>query len=876
MTKKLPKRYKFQEIEKKFIQKWKDEGTYNFTLNEEDKHEDIFSIDTPPPFTSGDLHMGHILNHAWIDFMARFRRRQGKNVYFPQGFDCHGLPTELKVQAKLEEDGKDTKDRELFVKTCYEWTEQYISNMMKQFDQLGYSTDWNYSYRTMEDTYIRLVQLSLLEFYKKGWLYRAKHPVHWCTKCETSLAKQEVGYKEMEGKIWEIKLPLHGREGEHVTIATTRPEMMEACIAVFVHPSDYRYMDLSAAKVDIPFTDRVVPIFMDHVVDPNFGTGVVYCCTYGDETDLMWKLKYDLPEYQVIGPDGLMTEESKFEGMSVEDAQDKIVQELEDMGLIVSEKPFPHRVIVHSERSSCQTPIEYLSVPQWFIKVKDFTEEIKKDGLSLDWRPDLSNILEDWCDSLTWDWVISRQRMWGTPIPFWYCSNMECDYVISPKMEALPLDPMQLEPPEAKCPECGHDIIGEKDVCDCWVDSSITPLRISQWKMDEQFFDKVYPTTNRPQGYEIIRTWLFYTLFRSKKLTGERPFSEVMMNGMVAGPDGKKMSKSFGNTVAPDEIIPYYGTDAIRQWAAMATLGTDYPFKYNWVMAKNPKQRVKKDKVRAGLNRVKSGKWTQEQFDKKYRKSSDQMVSNSKFLTKMWNAYRLIHMNCDKVDLEDIEIDNVEKTAIDEYILNQVNENVKDIHDSWDGYHWRDGYTVFRSFFWGTICDSYLEALKYRMFSDDEKTKLHAVKISTNVFFQLLKVISVISPFITEELFQEIFSEWSGEDSIHHCLWPEKYTDLDDEKIKLGEYQILAAALLRNGKSQAKISLGKEIDSAKLFVPSEVKAVLDGNEMPVEQTLRVKKLDVLELEELDNMNLSKAELVEDEETKWQVAIYKTD
>ncbi len=261
-----------------------------------------------------------------------------------------------------------------------------------------------------------------------------------------------------------------------------------------------------------------------------------------------------------------MTDNSHLSGMSIKDAQKKIVEELSEKNLLVAEKTLTHRVIVHTERSSCMEPIEYLPVPQWFINIKDFTQEIKDDGLSMKWHPDLSVRLTDWCDSLTWDWVISRQRVFGTPIPFWYCSNLDCDYVIEPTETDLPLDPTKKLPPETKCPKCGSPIIGEKDVCDCWIDSSITPLRISKWLMDNFFFKKVYPTTNRQQGYEIIRTWLFYTIFRSKRLTGNIPFTETLINGIVAGPDGRKMSKSYGNSVTPDEILPFYGADAMRQW----------------------------------------------------------------------------------------------------------------------------------------------------------------------------------------------------------------------------------------------------------------------------------------------------------------------
>ena len=867
----FPKRYNFKEIEAQCIQKWRDEKTYKFELTPEDTHDNIFSIDTPPPFTSGNLHMGHILNHAWIDFMARFRRLDGKKVYLPQGFDCHGLPTELKVQNNA---GIDKNDRDLFLKTCHEWTEGFINDMKKQFDAIGYSTDWDYTYKTMDDSYVSLVQQSLLKFQEEGWLFRDKHPVHWCTKCETSLAKQEVGYVEKQGKIFEIKLPIHEGEGEFVTIATTRPEMMEACIAVFIHPKDFRYSHLSAARVDLPIANRTVPVLMDHAVDMNFGTGVVYCCTFGDETDIMWQKKHKLPIYTIITPNGLMTEDSVYKGMHTKKAQKQIVKDLDELGLLVSEKPFPHRVIVHTERSSCNNPIEYLPVPQWFIKVKDFTQEIKEDGLSMKWYPDLSRRLVDWCDALTWDWVVSRQRVFGTPFPFWYCSNMECDYVIPAKVENLPLDPMKVDAPEEKCPKCGSDIIGEKDVCDCWVDSSISPLRISKWKIDDEFFNKVYPTTVRPQGYEIIRTWLFYTLYRSKFLTGTRPFSEIMINGMVAGPDGRKMSKSFGNTVSPDEVLPYYGTDVVRQWAAMGALGDDYPFNYHWVRKDNPKQKVKKDKINQEKKRIVKGKITQEDFDALYRKDSVQLIANTKFLTKIWNANRLVWMNTEGLEISDLDYDPAALTAIDHFILSELNLKAKSIYAVWDKYQWRDGYTTFRTFFWNMVCDNYLEASKYRYKSEDAETKLQAVKLTLYIFFQLVKIISPILPFITEELYQRLYKQWDGLSSVHLSRWPTEVSGLDADKAQLGKIQIDAIAMLRNGKSKAKMALNKVLPNAALYVPADVVALLKDKLLPITETLKIENLEILPVEDYSAEKVPESAVQkEDEFTKWRIVIY---
>ncbi|TFF89821.1 MAG: valine--tRNA ligase, partial [Promethearchaeota archaeon] len=588
----MKRRFKHSEVEEKWNTYWKEEGINKFNI---DKGGKIFSIDTPPPFVSGTLHLGHVLNHSWIDFVARYHKMTGDNVYFPQGFDCHGLPVELAVEDNM---GVSKDDREEFLKKCTEWVDDNIKAMKKQFDDLGYSTDWDYSYRTMDEDYKFKVQKSLLFFYENGWLYREKFPTHFCVKCETSVAKAEVGYTEEEGNLWYFKLPIVGGEKEHITIATTRPEYMEACVGVFVHPNDDRYYHLSAAEVKLPIADRKVRIRVDKEVDMNFGTGVVYCCTYGDELDIRWKLKHDLDEIQLFTKDGHMNQNSKYQGMTIEEARKQIVKDLDDLGYLEKVEDYEHSIIRHTERSSCRQPIEYLPVYQWFINVKDFTDDIIQSGEAMKWYPEKhKQRLVDWAKGLDWNWVISRQRVFGTPIPFWYCE--ECGEIIPAKEEDLPLDPVKEAPPIERCPNCGStELEGEKDVCDCWIDSSITPLAISKWLEDEAFFKKTYvdAQVHRPQGYEIIRTWLFYTLFRCKKLTGEDPFDEIMINGMVAGPDNRKMSKSYGNVVSPDEVLPSFGADAIRQWAAMGSLGDDYPFEYTWINIHN-KQPVSDDKI---------------------------------------------------------------------------------------------------------------------------------------------------------------------------------------------------------------------------------------------------------------------------------------
>ncbi|MGV9202776.1 MAG: valine--tRNA ligase [Promethearchaeia archaeon] len=827
-----PRRYKFKKIEKKWTQFWEQENIYGFDIN---RDGEIFSIDTPPPFVSGTLHLGHILNHSWIDFVGRYHRLKGDNVYFPQGFDCHGLPVELAVTKNY---GISKDNREEFLAKCIEWVDDNIESMTKQFNDLGYSTDWDYTYRTMNDDYKYKVQYSLLYFYEKGWLYREKFPTHFCVNCETSVAKAEVGYQEEEGKIWYIKLPLVEREGEYVEIATTRPEYMEACVGVFINPRDDRYYDLSAAEVNLPIADRKVRIHMDKDVDMHFGTGVVYCCTYGDEMDIKWKLKYDLDEIQIFTKDGHMNENSKYEGMSIEEAREQIVEDLDEMGLLTKVEDYEHSIIIHSERSSCRRPIEYLPVDQWFINVKDFTDEIIESAEQMEWYPEKhKQRLIDWAEGLDWNWVISRQRVFGTPIPFWYCK--ECGEIIPAKKEDLPLDPVQSAPPVDECPKCGNkEFEPEKDVCDCWIDSSITPLEISKWLEDDDFFQKTYmdATVHRPQGYEIIRTWLFYTLFRCKKLTGKAPFDETMINGMVAGPSGAKMSKSTGNYISPDEVMPRFGADAIRQWAAMGSLGDDYPFEYTWYHLQT-KQPVSDEKIKKEMEEM-----PEDKFFKRYRRKFEQLTGASRFLTKVWNAYRFIFLNLEKIELQEIEPDIAELTPIDCYFYSKFNTKLKAITDHFDGYNWHEGFALLRPFFWYDLCDNYIEAIKYKFYSNIPDMQEQAVKNALFLFYKILKIMSFILPFISEEIYSIIYKKYKNKKSIHLETWPVAFENIPQAAARQGKMAIEVIKKLRNIKSNLQIPLNQEVKKVILTGDAKTQELLKEIKEDITETIRLQEL----------------------------------
>ncbi len=713
----------------------------------------------------------------------------GFEVYLPQGFDCHGLPTELRVEKEF---GAIKDNREEFIRRCVEWTDAAVERMRSQFDMIGYSADWDYTYKTMDADYKLLVQKTLLMFYEKGLLYRAKHPIMWCTKCGTALAKAEIGHIQKEGKLYHIDLDVGGRR---LTIATTRPEMLPACVAVLVHPGDDRYEKFIGMTAKLPLFEREVPIIADEAVDPEFGTGVVYLCTFGDDQDIAWQKKYTLPVIEVIDKQGNMSSAAgKYAGLSVAEAKNRISEDLVESGFIRKIDEITHQVVSHTERGSCNAPIELISLEQWFINVKDHIAEIIEAAEGMCWYPEymLQRML-DWCNSMDWDWIISRQRVFGTPIPFWVCS---CGEIISADIEEFPVD---LRGTTRKCPKCGSEAVGEKDVCDCWVDSSITPLVISKWGVDDVFFSKTYPVSLRPQGYEIIRTWAFYTIYRDLMLTGEGCFKDLLVNGMVAGPDGRKMSKSLGNVIEPDEPLEKYSADTIRQWASLGSLGADYPF--SW----------------------------------------EECEHSQKFLTKLWNISRFIESH-----LHDFDGAKPDKFCeSDKWILSKLQKLIDDSTKNLDRYVFNIPLDQTRSFVWHDLADNYLEMVKHRLYkpkiygSESRKAAQYTLKL---VLESILRLLSPFTPHICDE----IWSHLMPEDYASNSQWPQVNKELiDEEAVELGGILIEIIGWIRKYKSDMSLSLGSELERVEIQVSSdELKDKIELIQRDIMGTGRIGNLEV--------------------------------
>lgn len=742
-------------IEEKWQRRWQEEGTYSFNPS---GGKPLYSMDTPPPFTSGELHMGHVLSYAYFDFVARYKRMNGFNVFYPQGWDTQGFPTETKVEKKY---GKLPPSE--FRKKCVEWTEEMIAKMRDSMVKMGYSPDWRYQYRTMDPEYHKKVQLSLLRMHGKGMVYRAKHPVYWCTRCRSALAKTDT--EDVERTTALNYFIFTGPDGEPLEIATTRPELMPACVAVMFHPEDGRYRHL-AGKTVTTALGKEVPAIADKDVLKDFGTGLLMVCTFGDKMDVIWAYRHRLPVVDSISPAGKMQNTGIVDGMSVEEAKKAVIEMLKGKGRLVKQEQLAQTVKVHDR---CKHPVELLPSFQWFADITRHREEIKRLAEQIEWVPSFGiHYLYDWADSVEWDWVISRQRVFGTPLPFYYCEA--CGSVRPCGEDELPFSPERAR--EHRC-ACGSTMKPEACVCDCWVDSSITPLVIAGWPEADA---PLYPSSLRPQGVEIVRTWAFYTIYRSGlALTGKPPWKTILLNGNVLAPDGKKMSKSLGNVIQPTELLKEYQADALRQWAAMSgAMAKDRPFSYE---------------------------------DIKFAKT---------FLNKWWNAARFIE-NALK-GFSGKRPARLKK--VDKWMLERLNIAVEQATEAMEKYEFHSAVKLLQNFFWHDVCDDYLEYVKYRIYGEDAESKEAAQFVLQAVLYDFIKLMAPFTPHISEELYSEMFPGKEGK-SVHLASWPKPGERFPGEAIEVEQLRALVSAV-RQHKASSKLSQATWLSRASITLPKRM------------------------------------------------------
>ena len=761
----LPKNYNSQESEPKWLEFWEKEKIYAF--NPKGKAE-IYSVDTPPPTVSGKMHLGHSFSYSQQDFVVRFQRMLGKNVFYPFGVDDNGLATERMIEKMKNVKGQ-FMPRQEFVKLCYTTVEEIRNDFVYDWKRIGTSADYSIFYSTINKHSQRISQRSFVEMYKMGRIYRKRAPFIWCPECQTAIAQVEMKDSERDSRM--VYMKFNTSKGEQITIATTRPELLPACVAIHIHPDDKRYKHLIGAKAKIPFSDREVTITANKDVDMEFGSGIVYHCTYGDMDDVKWLEEFRIEPIEIVNKDGTLNEKAgRFKGLHVKKAREAVIKALEEEGRIAKLEPIRHVVNVHER---CETDIEILNTDQWFIKYLDLKDDFVKYGRKIKWYPEhMKARYENWIQGLKWDWNISRQRHFGIPIPVWYCTK--CNAIIVAEEKQLPVDPL-VDKPLKRC-KCGsNEFIGEKDVMDTWATSSLTP-DIAIELFDKKLQKKLHPMSLRPQAHDIITFWLFNTVVKSYFHHKSIPWHNVMISGWALDPHGKKMSKSKGNVIDPREMLKKYSADSLRFWAAGSRLGDDLPFQ-------------EKD-----------------------------LVTGNKFTTKIWNASKFAFMH-----LTDYKVEKPAKLEmLDRWILSKLSKVVKAATENFMNYEYSHTKLETETFFWHTFCDNYLEIIKDRLYNAEKRGKearLSAQYGLYNALLTIIKLMAPIMPFITEELYQLYYRKHEKTKSIHLTKWPDiKMPDEHAEHV--GDFVVKAIEFVRRQKTAKQVSL--KVPVKKLVIMAKI------------------------------------------------------
>jgi valyl-tRNA synthetase len=774
--------YEAVPSERKWQQMWKESGIYHFDF---DSDKPVYSIDNPPRYTSGALHLGHATGYSLIDFAARYHRMRGFNVMFPLCFDVNGTPVEVKVEKKYNIN-KLAIPRQEYIKLCEEFANSFIQEMTRQFEVLGESMDPTVYYQTNAPYYRRITQISFLKMLQKGLAYKGTYPVNWCPRCITALADAEVEHESNVTKLNFLKFALKGTS-EHILIATTRPELLCTCQLIAVHPKDERLKHLVGKVAVVPFFGKEVKIIADDKVDPVFGTGIVMICTIGDKTDLEWVMKYNLPLEKGIDEQGRMTDlAGKYSGMVIKDARAAVISDLKEAGILVKQEDQPQNVGICWR---CHTTIEFLQVEQWFIRTMDFKQEILKLADEINWFPEFMKVrLKDWVNSLQWDWVVSRQRYFATPIPVWECES--CKEVVPAREEDCYIDPTITSPPLAECPKCGGNLLPCQDVFDTWMDSSVSPLFCTFWERDQERFERLYPMSMRPQSHDIIRTWAFYTMLREHLITGVKPWNDIMIHGFIMAPDGTPMHTSLGNVIDPMPILEIYGADALRYYACTCALGEDNAFR-------------EKD-----------------------------VVHGKKLCTKMWNLGKFVESVVKtKPKQEGLHVP-------DKWILSRFSRTVENATAFMENYQFDRAMKEVESFAWHEFADHYVEMVKHRVRDPKDEGVRYTLYI---IYLGIIKMMAPMLPHVTEDAYQSGFATMDGAKSIHISKWPGP-EQVDVEMEIRGETVKDVISALRSWKSDRKMALNAEISSVELIGQNAMK--LKGCERDISETVKAKSLSI--------------------------------
>jgi valyl-tRNA synthetase len=841
-----PDKVSVDGLEQKWVPVWEESKTYAF--DQSAVKENIYSIDTPPPTASGSLHVGHVFSYTHTDVVARYKRMCGYSVYYPMGWDDNGLPTERRVQnyygvrcdptlpyqktftpPQIGGDNKSSKaadqmpiSRQNFIELCEVLTEEDEKAFENLWRNLGLSVDWSQSYRTISSHAQRISQLAFLKNLERGEAYSAQAPTLWDVTFRTAVAQAELEDKEVPGAYH--RLGFDGPEGK-IYIETTRPELIPACVALIAHPDDERYQHLFGKTAKTPLFGVEVPILAHRLAQKDKGSGIAMCCTFGDVTDVIWWRELKLPNRAIIGFDGRFISEApevikasnnpslyeELAGKTVFSAKEILVKTMQETGGMVGEpRPISHPVKFFEKGDK---PLEIVSTRQWYIKNGgndgQLSSKLTERGKELDFHPAFMGVrLQDWINGLNGDWLISRQRFFGVPIPLWYPldkdGNPDYDNPISPNHEQLPVDPSSDIPEGYSSEQRGvpGGFVGEHDIMDTWATSSLTPQLAGGWESDPEKFAKVFPYDLRPQGQDIIRTWLFSTLLRAQLEHDQLPWKNAAISGWILDPDRKKMSKSKGNVVVPNELLAAHGSDAVRYWAASARLGTDAAF------------------------------------------DEGQMKIGRRLAIKLLNAAKF------SLSFELPTADPKVTEPIDLAMLANLSKVVEQATTAFEKYDHTRALEVAESFFW-TFTDDYMELVKERAYgvSSTKEQTASAVVALREALAVLVRLFAPFIPFAAEEVWS-----WWQEGSVHNAAWPTS-DELVGNNPELMDIASAALILIRKAKSDAKLSMKAEIESMELQGPKELSLLADD----LRDVGKIHDLKLQEADELKLMNLSFSE-----------------
>ena len=836
----LPKNYDHKEAETRWQKAWEEKRVHAW--RDDQPRDNTYVIDTPPPTVSGILHMGHIFSYTQADFVARYMRMKGMDVFYPMGFDDNGLPTERLVEKSKKIRATDMS-REDFIKLCEGVSEEARKEFRDLFTSVSLSVDWSQEYHTISEHSRRISQLSFLDLYNKGHAYRELKPFFWDPVDQTAIAQAEIVDKEMPSLFNDILFGVEDSD-EKITIATTRPELIPACVGVFYHPDDKRYQHLKGKNAVTPLFGVKVPILEDDSVEMEKGTGIMMCCTFGDEKDIeKWRKhklaarvilnkygKVDFSLYRhpgegrdlmqfVAGDPGLRRDDAlkALENLKASNpdpkhpgAREKILELLKEAGLLVKSDPITHAVKC-AERSGA--PLEILPTDQWFVRVMDKKTELKEKSDACDWHPEwMKHRMDQWIDGLNSDWCISRQRYFGVPFPVWYSKRAgEEGKIIVASPDQLPVNPLTTLPQGYTQDEVTPDA----DVMDTWATSSVSPQisaggisdslivnsesnHASRTTNHESRYKKLFPADLRPQAHEIIRTWAFYTIVKAHLHEQTIPWKNLMISGWCLAADKTKMSKSKGNVVTPVDLIRDKGADVVRYWASTSRLGADTAF------------------------------------------SEDLLKIGRKLVTKLWNATSFAAIHLEKIKGEPASAatemqSGVIGETLDRWIITRLARTVQKATEAFESYEYCDARVAIEDFFWKDFCDNYLELVKARAYGEvpgvgdqvSESAETRNLKPETlsahhtlyHCLDAILRLFAPFLPHVTEELYSHLFdARHAALGSIHaRGNWPKAADYAIDEKAEnsgIAALEVLNA--VRKAKSEKNVSIKFPIDDVQL------------------------------------------------------------